>query len=93
MIFVYDRRRDRLVAKGSAPRSHGRGPYVIRDEMTAMQSMADGKYYTSKRKYEADVRARGLDIVGNEKQKATPIDLTHDVHVDVQRAYAEVASR
>lgn len=44
----------------------GRGATVITDEMAPMKSMLDGKRYTSKRGYEAHVRSRGHDIVGND---------------------------
>lgn len=44
-------------------------PMVITDEIAPMQSMADGKVYTSKSRYYAETKARGYEIVGNEKQK------------------------
>lgn len=42
-----------------------KGPMVIPDACE-IKSMADGKVYTSKRSYYADIRARGYEIVGNE---------------------------
>lgn len=76
MAWVYDKENDRLVPKGSLPpkRNHfGTGPMVISDEMPATQNMADGKHYTSKRQFEAEVRARGCEIIGNEDAtKHTP---------------------
>lgn len=51
-----------LAAPLSAPRH-----YVIPDSMDAIKSMADGKMYESKSDYYASVKARGFEIVGNEK--------------------------
>lgn len=36
------------------------------------QSMADGKFYTSREKYRADLRARGFEEVGNERAAFDP---------------------
>lgn len=36
------------------------------------QSMADGKFYTSKAKYRAELRARGFEEVGNERREFDP---------------------
>lgn len=47
------------------PRSHLSRPMVISDGCE-FRSMADGKIYTSKAAYRADLRARGLDEVGND---------------------------
>jgi len=44
-------------------------PMVITDEIEPFQSMADGKIYTSKSRYYAETRARGYEIVGNERIK------------------------
>ena len=41
--------------------------HVIPDETEAFKSHADGKYYTSKSQYRADLRARGFEEVGNER--------------------------
>jgi hypothetical protein len=41
-------------------------PMVITDEMPATQHMADGNYYTSKRKFRAITRAHGCIEVGND---------------------------
>lgn len=41
--------------------------YVISDTIDGFRSMADGKMYDSKSRYATDLRARGLEIVGNEK--------------------------
>ncbi len=42
----------------------------LHDETEAFKSMADGKHYTSKKKYRSDLRARGYEEVGNERPKA-----------------------
>lgn len=41
--------------------------YIISDSMAPIQSMADGQVYDSKSAYYADVKARGMEIVGDEK--------------------------
>lgn len=70
MALVYDKENDRLVPKGSLPPKRaffGHGPMVISDEMPPMKNMADGKTYTSKRAFEAEVRGvGGCEIIGNE---------------------------
>lgn len=43
-----------------------RRPFVISDNCDVI-SQADGKHYSSKSRYYADLRARGYEIVGNEK--------------------------
>jgi hypothetical protein len=97
MSLVYDKQNDRLVPKGSLPpkRAHfGTGPAVITDEMPPTRNMVDGKYYTSKRAFESEVRARGnCEIVGNEdiaKHTPPPADPTLDIIDDVQRAWSEL---
>jgi hypothetical protein len=40
--------------------------FVISDEMAALQHMADGKMYTSKRKFREATRAAGCVELGNE---------------------------
>ena len=37
--------------------------------MSPMKSQADGKYYTSKKKYRNELRGRGFDEVGNDTQE------------------------
>lgn len=38
----------------------------------SFQSMADGKFYDDTRTYEREVRARGYEIVGDQKNFASP---------------------
>jgi|TARA_R110000803_G_C11987491_1_gene321534 hypothetical protein len=46
------------------------GLTVVTDDTTdPFKSMADGKYYTSKKKYRNEVSARGYEEVGNDKQE------------------------
>lgn len=47
-----------------APR---RGPYIKRDSMDPIVSHADGKVYDSKSVYEAELRAQGYMVVGNDR--------------------------
>jgi hypothetical protein len=67
-------------------------PYVIGDTCE-FRSMVDGRMVTSKSKYRADLRARGLVEVGNEKPKApqrvgTPGGVKDDLH----RAISELSA-
>lgn len=41
--------------------------HLITDTVEPFKSMADGKHYDSKSRYRAEVKARGFEIVGNEK--------------------------
>lgn len=49
-------------------------PMVITDEVAPFRSMADGKIYSSKSRYYAETKARGYEIVGNEKVKGKTPD-------------------
>lgn len=40
---------------------------VTNDTVDAFRSMADGKYYTSKKAYRNELRAQGFDEVGNDR--------------------------
>lgn len=94
VAMVYDRENDRLVPKGSLPPKtnfFGRSAYVISDEMSPAQNMCDGKQYTSKRAFEAEVRGHGCDIIGNEdgvKYTAPKADPTKEIVNDVHRAWS-----
>jgi hypothetical protein len=58
------------ISHAPGPAFHARSsfgaPMVIADEMPATQHMADGKFYTSKRKFRAVTRAQGFIEVGND---------------------------
>lgn len=58
------------ISHASEPAFHARSvlgaPMVITDEMPATQHMADGAYYTSKRKFRAVTKAHGCVEVGND---------------------------
>lgn len=45
-----------------------RGVQIISDETEAFQSMADGKHYTSKSRYRAELKARGFEEYGESKR-------------------------
>jgi hypothetical protein len=55
-----------VVPKSKDPRRHLHG--VISDHLDDMLSHADGKIYTSKAKYRAELRARGYEEVGNDRK-------------------------
>ena len=60
--------------------------HVINDEAEAFKSHADGKVYTSKTKYRAELRARGYEEVGNERvAMANPTPKMPDYRQDFQR--------
>lgn len=58
------------ISHAPGPVSHARSdlgaPMVITDEMPSTQHMADGCYYTSKRKFRAVTRGHGCIEVGND---------------------------
>jgi hypothetical protein len=58
------------ISHAPKPAIHARSvlgaPMVITDEMPATQNMADGNFYTSKRKFRAVTRAHGCVEVGND---------------------------
>lgn len=70
-------------------RKHG-GPGITNSEREAFVSQADGKVYTCAKKYEADIKAQGYEIVGDE-----PIDMSDKpdaayeakLDADIRRAY------
>lgn len=54
------------------------GPQIISDTIAPFRSMADGQMYDSKSAYRADLKARGMIEVGNERpvqrrQEAPPV--------------------
>jgi hypothetical protein len=53
----------------TGPRLH-----IIGDSADVV-SMADGKRYTSKSRYKAELRARGYEIVGNERPTLQPREI------------------
>lgn len=58
------------ISHASEPAFHTRSvlgaPMIIGDEMPVTQHMADGKLYTSKRKFRAVTKAHGCIEVGND---------------------------
>lgn len=64
-------------------------PMVITDDVEPFRSMADGKVYTSKSRYYAETKARGYEIVGNEKVKGkTPQSYEpQDIEKELSDAY------
>ncbi len=77
--------------------AHGEGAYVISDDLDYVQNPADGQRYTSKARYYSEVRARGLEIVGNENlAKHTPRraePTTADIVASIKRSIEECNSR
>ena len=77
-------------------------PMIISDCTDGIKSMADGKIYTSKRAYEASVKAQGLEIVGNSdlsKYTADPHEKfntkqhVEDIERDVKTAIEQVEAK
>jgi hypothetical protein len=67
-------------------------PMVITDEMPATQHMADGNFYTSKRKFRAVTRAHGCVEVGNDpamfRKAAKPKPDRQAIKAAVGRAFS-----
>lgn len=76
-----------------APVRSNAGPAVISDSLDYMVSMADGKRYTSKAKYRAELRARGYTEVGNERMPDAPRPEPRGVEMDIKRAIYEASNR
>lgn len=53
-------------------RSHLSAPMINSDTMSEVQSMHDGKVYTSKSALRANYRAAGLEEVGNDPARLRP---------------------
>jgi hypothetical protein len=65
VTYVY--RNGALIDKNrAAPKRSGKTLHVISDEMAPTRHMADGNYYTSKKKFRQATRAAGCVEVGNE---------------------------
>jgi hypothetical protein len=60
-------RRERIMTRSDLPT-----PMVITDTMEPVQSMLDGKYYTSKSKLRETYRAAGVTEVGNDPSVTDP---------------------
>jgi hypothetical protein len=69
--------------------SLGSGPQIISDTIEPFRSHADGKIYSSKSRYRADLKARGLIEVGNEKVERRPTPM-RPVGPDLRRAYQQL---
>lgn len=57
----------RMLEKLHYWRTNGAPTLALHDETEAFKSMADGKHYTSKKKYRNDLKAREYEEVGNER--------------------------
>lgn len=69
--------------------AHGAGPQIISDTIEPFRSHADGNIYSSKSRYRADLRARGLIEVGNEKVERKPTP-SRPVSHDLRRAWQQL---
>jgi hypothetical protein len=92
--YVY--RDGKLVEKSKAGLREG--GYVISDEMAETRHMADGKYYTSKKKFRDATRAAGCVEVGDQTHILTkprkPVELDRrQRREDIQRAIYELKNR
>lgn len=66
-----------------------RAPTIISDEAPAFRSMADGRHYTSKSRYRAELKARDMVELGNELPKgkdASTYDAP-DLEADIKESY------
>ena len=80
--------RGRCRAGRTSGTTAGRAPGIIRDGLDDMQSLVDGKRYTSKRAYYASLRAHGnLEIDDRPRMRdANRPDGRSDVWRDINRA-------
>ena len=68
-----------------------RSIHVIRDEMGATVHMADGKTYTSKRKFRDATRRAGCVEVGNEALTVKPVEMDRSERArDVAQAFHQL---
>lgn len=67
-------------------------PFAIHsDTVEPFRSMADGQHYTSRSRYRAEVKARGLEEVGNERAAFDPVRPEPDsAGPDLARAFTEM---
>ena|SRR5882672_9607174 len=68
-------------------------PYVIGDEMPLLKHMADGRMYSSKRKFRDATKAAGCVEIGNESvvTKRKPVELDRrQRREDIRRAISDL---
>ena len=94
-VFVY--RNGKIVdSRKAGPKyAGGSATYVISDEMPETRHMADGKHYTSKKKFRDATKAAGCIEVGNETstllKPRQPVQLSRQERVDhIKRAIAQL---
>jgi len=65
------------------------------DGIDPIRSMADGQIYDSRSRYYADLKARGLEIVGDERAavEARSVRPLAAAGPDIKRAFEELRSR
>lgn len=95
---TYVLRNGELVPKHLAEPLHApRGsaaPMIRTDGMEAIQSMADGRFYDSRSSYYGSLKARGLEIVGNERaaMDQRPVHQPTGIKADMQAAIQQLTS-
>jgi len=72
MGVVYVIRNGELVEKSKAEPLKRAGHFIISDNLDYVRCTANGKRYTSKSRYTADVKAMGYQILGNDKPQGRP---------------------
>ena len=89
--YVYDRATRKLVPKVKP--STPRGPQIINSACEPFRSMADGKIYTDKAKYRAEIKARGFQEIGNERPLPSgPRTDPGDREYDIRKTISELNS-
>ena len=71
----------------------GSGPMIIADGMSDTWNPANGKTYDSKSAYYRDVKRAGLEIIGNERNYASPKKELPPVEQDVATALAQIEAK
>jgi hypothetical protein len=94
-VTTYVMRKGKIVERSKAGPSDA--PYVISDEMSATRHMADGKHYTSKKKFRDATRAAGCVELGNDvftMKDRKPVQLDRRQRVDdIKRAIYQLKNR
>lgn len=71
-------------------RENGAPGAITGDTMNPMMSQADGKHYTSKRRYERELNAQGYEIVREKPKPRAKQDTKAEIVNDIKRTLGDV---
>jgi hypothetical protein len=94
--YVYDHTRpfgQRLVEVPADWKPTPRPSLAVHGVKAPFKSMADGRYYDDTRTYERELRARGFEVVGNERKPFFEPELPKmpPIYDDILQAEAQIA--